>query len=746
MITVPTIVRGARRSAFMLLVTVLAATTLRAQQSFDVTPVTPFSLDPTLLDSAAPAVVIAPSGRTYVVYRGSVSGRFYYTRDNQGADGVFLQSREIPQSPTLPPERVGRAGALAIDSTSVLHFVTLTGGSELCMQYARNVPDGDVLTDFTELESPDASFCGEPIDRLSAAVDATGMLHVAFSRGDTVYYARRSPAGAWSTPTPVSDEFAIGSMPSIAATAGGTVYIAFLARVNPAEQRQTVVLLQGFGGSFQRSELLGSRDLSHANSPVAITVDAAENPYVAFVGETSAGGEAVLFTSGDPSGWRPVEPAIKAAGLDFSHVSIAVDQYGAAHVAAGSITTTGQHRILYVTNSDGPWSAPVVVNDDGSEDVAVDAGSGFMTLRDSLLAIVFVSDVNGSGLPEVRLARGALDFRPHLALEADTLALGTRVGAVSIDTSIVVANLGRFRYEPASVDSVRLLDDAGGRLLIDHGSLPQALVGGGDTSIALQITVSDTGAFDVPLAVYGIGGGDTLRLTGAVVAPVDSARTVWIDTVNARVGTTATLVCRIAPPILAAERIDSLTVQLTFDPRAIAVRAVTAPGAGVLIDPDLSTAGTVLVRTDAAGITRPLDTLFELHADVLVEAQPDNPIAVAVRSIDDGNDGVGANGLLLASGCDIGRNVAFARGGFTRPLAPNPAGSHMTLSYVSPAGIGATVRFIDALGAARRSVDLPSSGGVERQAEIDLDGISSGLYFVELRVGERISTAIMVRE
>ena len=91
-------------------------------------------------------------------------------------------------------------------------------------------------------------------------------------------------------------------------------------------------------------------------------------------------------------------------------------------------------------------------------------------------------------------------------------------------------------------------------------------------------------------------------------------------------------------------------------------------------------------------------------------------------------------GLVMLSGCSVGRGEAFGEGLKITAVMPMPVREGGTLRYLAPSGIAPTLAFSDAVGRELFSRQLPPGTGDEQETRLDIGGLADGIYFMALRI------------
>jgi hypothetical protein len=155
-----------------------------------------------------PAIAIDSAGRLHVANRFNTSG--YLAYNVRGASTWAA-------GPTLGDGVVGELASLAIDALDGVHAVFHDARADRLL-YA-HLARGGTRWDVSAIEPTPVG-----TDSSSVAVGADGVVHVAYARGDQLWYARRS-SGSW-TRTSI-DTRPVGRWPSIGVDRAGRVHIAY---------------------------------------------------------------------------------------------------------------------------------------------------------------------------------------------------------------------------------------------------------------------------------------------------------------------------------------------------------------------------------------------------------------------------------------------------------------------------------------------------------------------------------------
>lgn len=258
-----------------------------------------------------------------------------------------------------------------------------------------------------------------------------------------------------------------------------------------------------------------------------------------------------------------------------------------------------------------------------------------------------------------------------------------------------------------------------------------------DTTIELTFHPDTVGSY-ATLLILPLEGGGAIRvpLIGhGIDRPI---RHVSVGDTSVDVNEPFVLGVHVDPPLVSDDHVQTFSARLVADRHALHFIGSD--------DPALQ----AVVRGDTIDITRtgsPITggTLASLRFEGLVTGKPSNTVALVSAALDPLADSVDrTGGIVLLSGCDVGRNLAFGRSAHVVAITPQPVGSVAALRYVAPEGTLPWVQIVDAAGQIRGRIELPVGTGAEQTGEVRLDHLPSGLYLVELRVGTQRSSVPVV--
>jgi hypothetical protein len=100
---------------------------------------------------------------------------------------------------------------------------------------------------------------------------------------------------------------------------------------------------------------------------------------------------------------------------------------------------------------------------------------------------------------------------------------------------------------------------------------------------------------------------------------------------------------------------------------------------------------------------------------------------------------------VILSGCDVGTNIGFGKRITILAVQPNPVKSVAVVTYRAPKGAMPVLSLLDVAGRERLLRRLEPGTGEEQSAAVEITGVASGIYRLELRDGaERVSVPIIV--
>jgi hypothetical protein len=125
--------------------------------------------------------------------------------------------------------------------------------------------------------------------------------------------------------------------------------------------------------------------------------------------------------------------------------------------------------------------------------------------------------------------------------------------------------------------------------------------------------------------------------------------------------------------------------------------------------------------------------LFRMEFQGLTSGQPVNRVEIKEARLGVDSVKFHADGIVLLSGCDIGRGLAIDKIASIRAIQPNPITTDALVVYRSPVGTFPVLAITDLAGRTLVVNYLPEGTGAEQQIRIPINDLSSGLYRFELR-------------
>lgn len=701
---------------------------------------------------AAPGIVINREGLVYIAFSLRGGEWRYYTKDHPASRGTFSGFSPLFSPQGSAPASGLSSNLLALDSLSTLHYITSYETPETCLQYAANRLNDTILTSFNYLENVGPGACGAAPIGASVAADAAGNIHLAGTVGNHVFYFRRS-GGIWSEGVRISDSVEESFSPSIAVTPSGQVHILYLSHPLSPGQETYLNYVSGSGNVFGEPTVISGGRGESVNRG-ALVVDAEGVCHAVWTDITNMQMTALYYGVNRGGIWKS-EVVLGSLLYETTLPSVAVDHYGGAHIVGGYSAlhpdSVRDDNLYYMHNAGSGWSAPVRITENGVRDVAYNRGNGFIALRDSILAVVYTSIAPGDKA-SIMLSQRTIGFDPVTAVESDTIDLGTRYADAdgwTIDTTISIRNGGAPLYRALRLGNVTLIDAQPAALTFTSADVPGDIRGGDAALLPVTLKGSLTGPFSLRIAIESNGGADTVVLTGRVRKPAAVARTLQLGSDTIEVGSLASVSCTVDPPLAETDGVQSLSIRIHFPARSLFPRRV--------VPADLNASATLTSSYDGAGtlsITvtgkngRPLAgrRLFTVELEGLLTGEFVNDVTPVVDSIPEVFNPELVAGHVYLYGCEVGTDVHFGKAGFAGRIAPNPVRDVLSFDYVAPDEVPVSVYLMDLLGTEHLATTLPAGTGEPQEAGIQLGTLPPGLYFVRLRVGERVVTDLMIKE
>jgi len=219
---------------------------------------------------------------------------------------------------------------------------------------------------------------------------------------------------------------------------------------------------------------------------------------------------------------------------------------------------------------------------------------------------------------------------------------------------------------------------------------------------------------------------------------IGRARTFRLDSIGGRVGDRLNMILFVDPPLTDADNVTGFRLWLSLNPDALYPHSATSGGAAARLD--YSADGRVTI--ERSGRRTPVigEELMELELEGLVTGRSTNVVRIdSLEFMGTTLSRIGGDGLVLLTGCEIGKR--FAKGAAIVSLVPNPVVDRVDIGYRSTEGLPMSIRLLDMQGRLMLEKDLGPGDGTEGSVAIGLQGVSSGLYMLELRDGVKVETA-----
>lgn len=210
-----------------------------------------------------------------------------------------------------------------------------------------------------------------------------------------------------------------------------------------------------------------------------------------------------------------------------------------------------------------------------------------------------------------------------------------------------------------------------------------------------------------------------------------------LDTASIQVGERAVISLHASPPLTAEDDVRGYRIRLRIDPRALfpfELAPTGAAAAGSMGDLRDSIDGTITIERSGFGAPITGEILAQVALQGLITGQPLNVIdLLEVAAGSQPAATIAGNGLVLLSGCDVGRNLKLDKPARITSIQPNPMGHDATVIYRAPIGETPTLRLVGITGSAALALQLPVGNGEDQEVQLDLGQTPSGVYMLELR-------------
>lgn len=223
---------------------------------------------------------------------------------------------------------------------------------------------------------------------------------------------------------------------------------------------------------------------------------------------------------------------------------------------------------------------------------------------------------------------------------------------------------------------------------------------------------------------------------------------VRLDTASEHVGNRFHITMHVTPALSQAEGISGYRAWVRIPRRSLFVHRVISPDAPMTGEPATvqhMEYDSYLVERSYAGQMLSGGQLFQLELEGLSTGVPVNDLTVdSVVFIGGERPTLAANGLVILSGCDVGRDFDFNKRARIQAIRPNPVSHEAAIVYRAPSGSVPVLRLISTTGQEVFSMPLPAGSGEDQETRLDLGIVASGVYTLELRDGNELSTMPLV--
>lgn len=216
---------------------------------------------------------------------------------------------------------------------------------------------------------------------------------------------------------------------------------------------------------------------------------------------------------------------------------------------------------------------------------------------------------------------------------------------------------------------------------------------------------------------------------------VDRPHRFSFDTLSLTVGQRGLLTLRSNPPVRRQELLRRYSIVFRLPPASIFLHRVFDIDGTLLPVTPGDTAGEYRVERQGGIVSG--DALLRVELEGLTTGVPLNIADIrSALSIENDSIGAGNDGLIILSGCDIGRGFAWGRRAALLRVFPNPAPERsVTVMYRAPEGSRVDLVLLDGTGAEVARWKAGTGDGLERKSVIALPWVSAGFYWLELRNG-----------
>ena len=209
---------------------------------------------------------------------------------------------------------------------------------------------------------------------------------------------------------------------------------------------------------------------------------------------------------------------------------------------------------------------------------------------------------------------------------------------------------------------------------------------------------------------------------------------IWLDTIQGEAGTKLEQGLFISPDLYSQLEAKEFSIRLQINPAALFPLEVEGNVPGINPTLDHETAGLLRVNGTVSEGIQPEEPMLLITYQGLSSGEPVNNVSLSSITLD-GEESIEwerSEGVVLLSGCDIGRNVPFGRSAHIISTQPSPAISRTTVIYQTPEGRTPLMMLYNAQGSCVSSIPLPEGNGGEQSITLDLQGHPRGIYMLEL--------------
>lgn len=306
------------------------------------------------------------------------------------------------------------------------------------------------------------------------------------------------------------------------------------------------------------------------------------------------------------------------------------------------------------------------------------------------------------------------------SIDFGTIPLGR-----STTRTIVVRNQGN---GPATLDTATVTPSPPFQIVGATGGGP--IRPGDSIVLTIEFQPIDTG--------YVTGTWTGLTRNSSALTVLLSVRVVghrlWADTVSIRVGREGAFSLHTSPPLSDRDTVIRMRALFSYDPRSIVPLSATSDVAIARLDQvDDSTVAIDLTAHPSQFITGGAPGSISFVG--LTSGRPVSFVILIRDSLIGFSSSVATTpGVILLEGCDIGRDPGLSRATRVNSMRVTGTGE-LLLEYRTPLHASVRLVIVDLSGREAARIELPEGDDTDHAISIDLTGVPSGSYILDLQAG-----------